>query len=258
MIAPHGGIDGTATRKRAGRVNFVRRIRAVGLTAVVLFWTTSPVCAGEYYFLLVFGSQSRPKQLRYTHTWATFVRAVGDGPNLNDYALYVHTISWLPQTLDVHVWRRWPERGVNLDLYQTLQTVSASRQDVSLWGPFVLPPDVYQKSLQVRQILESGQMKYRAIDGGAERWIDDCIHAVSAVDPVFGRRHYPLIRVGKPASRFIAREVMVQTLEDDHIDQTAYDASWLIPRLGLNRYRIEVVPPQRIPARRCFLCRLPD
>jgi hypothetical protein len=239
-------------------MDLARRSKAIALMAVVLFWVASPACAGEYYFLLVFGSQSRPKQLRYTHTWATFVRAVGDGPDINKYALSMHTISWLPATLDVHVWRPRPERGVNLDLYQTLQTVYASRQDVALWGPFVLPADVYHKSLRVKAFLESGQMKYRAIDGGAEALIDDCIHAVSAVDPVFGKRHYPLIRVGKPASRFIAREVMVQTLEEDHIDQARYDSSWLIPRLGLNRYPIEVVPPQRIPARRCFLCCHPD
>jgi hypothetical protein len=239
-------------------MDLARRIRAMGISAGILFWAAAPACAGEYYFLLVFGSQSRPKQLRYTHTWATFVRAVGEGPNLNDYALYLHTISWLPATLDVHVWRRWPETGVNLDLYQTLQTVYSSRQNVKLWGPFVLTPDVYQKSLRVKQFLESGQMKYRAIDGGAEELIDDCIHAVAAVDPIFGKRHYPLIRVGIPASRFIAREVMVESLDDYHIDQTAYNSSWLIPRLGLDRFPIEVVPPQCIPARTCLLCRCPD
>jgi hypothetical protein len=127
-----------------------------------------------------------------------------------------------------------------------------------MWGPFVELPTVYQKSLRVKEFLESGQMKYRAIDGGANRLIDDCIHAVSAVDPIYGRRHYPLVRVGKPASRSIAREIMVQSVQDRQIDQTASDASWLIARLGLDRYPIEVVPPPRIPARRCFLCRCPD
>jgi hypothetical protein len=239
-------------------MDWARRIQTIGLAAVALFWAAPPAGADEYHFLPVFGSQSRPKQLRYTHTWATMIRAVGDGPTLKNYALDLHTISWLPDTLDVHVWRPWPERGVNLDLYQTLNTVYASCQEVTLWGPFVAPPNVYQKSLRVKQFLEIGQMKYRAIDGGVNPLIDDCVHAVSAVDPLFGKRHYPLIRVGKPASRFIAREVMVRTMEDAQIDQTRYDASWLIPRLGLDRYPIEVIPPQRIPSRRCFLCRCPD
>ena len=78
---------------------------------------------GEFYYVLIFGSESHPKQLRYTHTWATFVRAVGEGPDPSNYALEVHTISWLPQRWRVKVWRPWPEPGVNLDLYQTLDAV---------------------------------------------------------------------------------------------------------------------------------------
>ena len=33
----------------------------------------------ERYYAMIFGSQSSPKLLRYTHTWATFVRVVGEG-----------------------------------------------------------------------------------------------------------------------------------------------------------------------------------
>ena len=34
---------------------------------------------GEFYYALIFGSQSSPKTLRYTHTWATFVRPSAKG-----------------------------------------------------------------------------------------------------------------------------------------------------------------------------------
>jgi hypothetical protein len=78
------------------------------------------------------------------------------------------------------------------------------------------------------------------------------------VDPVFGRGHYPLIRIGDPASRFLAREIVVRGYENRGIDQAAFDNSWLIPRLGLDRYPIVVVPPQQIPRRRCVLCRCPE
>ena len=61
--------------------------------------------ADEYYFAMIFGSESQPKRLRYTHTWATLVRAVGEGPDLNSYALEQNTISWLPTTLEVRVLR---------------------------------------------------------------------------------------------------------------------------------------------------------
>jgi hypothetical protein len=257
-IGRDGNADGITRRKGGGLVDLRRRMRMILVGVVALFWAAAPASAAEYYFLLVFGSESHPKLLRYTHTWATFVRAVGEGPNLSDYTLYAHTISWLPRTLEVRVWKPAPEPGVNLDLYQTLQTVYATNQDVTMWGPFVTMPDIYQNSLRVKQFLESGQMQYRAIDGGANALIDDCIHAVSAVDQVFGKRHYPLIRVGKPASRFIAREIMVRSIEERHIDQANFDASWLIPRLGLDRYPIEVVPPRQIPPQRCVFCRCPD
>ena len=42
------------------------------------------------------------------------------------------------------------------------------------------------------------------------------------------------------------------------IEQERYDNSWLIPRLGLDRYPIEFVPPQQIPRRNCVLCRCPE
>jgi hypothetical protein len=212
---------------------------------------------GESYYVLIFGSQSSPKLLRYTHTWATFVRAVGEGPDPGDSALQVHTISWLPRTLEINVWRPWLEPGVNLDLYQTLDAVRSSRQDVTMWGPFVVEEELYERSLLVHQVLNSGAMRYRAISTPQDLLISDCIHAVAAVDPVFGREHYPLIRIGKPASRYIARQLMTRGPARG-IEQERYDNSWLIPRLGLDRYPIDFVPPQRIPRRDCVLCRCPE
>ena len=42
------------------------------------------------------------------------------------------------------------------------------------------------------------------------------------------------------------------------VEQEKYDNSWLIPRMGLERYPIEVVAPQRIPRRNCVLCLRPE
>ena len=114
--------------------------------------------------------------------------------------------------------------------------------------------EVYQKALRVRSILESGQAQYRAISTPRNLLISDCIHAVAAVDPQFGREHYPLIRIGKPASRYIAREAMLRS----DINQAQYEHSWLIPRLGLDRYPITVFPPRVIPQRSCVLCLGPN
>jgi len=216
------------------------------------------ICAGaaepaEFHYVLIFGSQSQPKKLKYTHTWATFVRAVGEGPDPNNYSLTVHTISWLPRTLEVRVLRPWPEPGVNLDLEETFSAVYSNGEHVVMWGPFLIRPDLYEKSIEVYQTLESGVCKYRAIDGPADLLISDCIHAVAAVDPEFGRTHYPLIRIGIPASRYISRKVMKRSM----YDQRSMDNSWLIPRLCLERYPIEIISPQQMPDRRA-LCNRQD
>jgi hypothetical protein len=233
-----------------------RRACDCGVMLLALFSALMPGEArGEdHYYVMIFGSQSSPKLLRYTHTWATFIRAVGEGPDANNYTLDLHTISWLPQTLEVNVWTPFPEPGVNLDLYQTLEAVYRNNEHVTMWGPFTILPQVYERSLRVKEILESGAARYRAISTPRNLLISDCIHAVAAIDPVFGRGHYPLIRIGKPASRFLARQGMTRSV----FDQWQNDNTWLIPRLGLDRYSIEVVPPQRIPKRNCFLCRIPE
>ena len=50
---------------------------------------------------------------------------------------------------------------------------------------------MYERSLRVKAILDSGEAQYRAISTPRNLLISDCIHAVAAVDPVFGRGHYP-------------------------------------------------------------------
>jgi hypothetical protein len=124
-------------------------VYAIASLGLVLGSAGGTARGGEFFYVMIFGSQSSPKLLRYTHTWATFVRAVGEGPDPSRYALQVHTISWLPQSLEVHVWRLWPEPGVNLDLDQTLEAVSSNRESVTMWGPFLIRKEVYDRSLWV-------------------------------------------------------------------------------------------------------------
>jgi hypothetical protein len=232
-----------------------RRSRAlvVALFTLGLAMIARETRGEEFYYAMIFGSQSKPKLLQYTHTWATFIRAVGEGPDANQYSISEHTISWLPQSLDVRTWSVLPEPGVNLDLYPTLDAVYRDHEHVTMWGPFRIHPVVYQRSLQVKAILESGAAEYRAISTARNLLVSDCIHAVAAIDPIFGRGHYPLIRIGKPASRYIARQVMTRSV----FDQWQEDHTWLIPRLGLDRYPIEFIPPQQIPKETCFFCRCP-
>ncbi|WP_165246887.1 hypothetical protein [Paludisphaera soli] len=210
--------------------------------------------AQDRFFVVIFGSQSRPKQLRLTHTWATFVRVSGESADPNTAEAYQHTISWLPATLDVRVWAARPEPGTNLDLDRSLAYVQGNGEHVTAWGPFEIRPDAYARSLEILSLLESGQVEYRAVSTRYNLLISDCIHAVAAVDPQFGRGHYPLIRVGKPASRYIAR----QLIRRSDFDQTRVHASWLVARLGLVERGVEMVSPQAIPPHPCALCLIPE
>lgn len=235
------------------RTNSTLRIAAFAMLALLADGSRR-ASAEDFYYVLVFGSQSHPKQLRYTHTWATFVHAQGTGLDPDNYTIEAHTISWLPESLNVRVWALRPEPGVNLDLEQTLAYVLQNGESVTLWGPFRVDPRAWERSLFVRRVIDSGIPRYRAISTAYDLTISDCIHAVAAVDPEFGREHYPLIRVGKPASRYIAREIVTRS----GFDQYANDNAWLIPRLGLDRYPIQVVRPTEIPKRPCVLCRCPE
>jgi hypothetical protein len=227
---------------------------AIAILGVLFVLSPGRANGEERYYGMIFGSQSSPKLLRYTHTWATFIRVVGEGDDPAGYQVYQHTISWLPETLNLRIWNPIPEKGVNLDLYATLDTVYKNREHVTMWGPFEMARPVYERSLRVKAILDSGVAEYRAISTPRNLLVSDCIHAVAAIDPVFGRGHYPLIRVGKSASRFIARQVMTRSV----FDQYQTHAEWLVPRLGLDQYPIEVIPPQQVPKRNCVLCRCPD
>jgi hypothetical protein len=129
---------------------------AAVIVGALSVFSSGPTRGDERYYAMIFGSQSSPKRLRYTHTWATFIRVVGEGDDPSGYQVYQHRISWLPASLDVRTWALLPERGVNLDLYATLEAVYRNGESVTRWGPFEMLPQVYARSLKVKEILDSG------------------------------------------------------------------------------------------------------
>jgi hypothetical protein len=120
--------------------------------------------AEERYYIILFGSQSTPRLARFTHTWATFVKTRGEGGDASKYQISeIFTISWMPADLKVRALRLRPQEGVNLDLESTLSH-SLERQRVSEWGPFEISPMIYNLALERKAELESGAVRYKAID----------------------------------------------------------------------------------------------
>src|SRR3954470_14474863 len=136
---------------------------AWAITVIAMFsaFTAGSAKGEERFYSMVFGSQSSPKLLRYTHTWATFLRVVGEGDDPRGYQVYQHTISWLPASLVIRVLSPVPEQGVNLDLYATLDVVARNGESVTMWGPFEMRPELYARSLHIKAILDSGAVRYR-------------------------------------------------------------------------------------------------
>ena len=217
--------------------------RSCLLTAWLALVPAAAATAGEAHYLLVFGAQSSPKRLENCHSWATFVRASWDDADPSGtLMLQQHTLGWVPASLDVRVWDLHPVPGANLDLHSTLAWVYSRGEAVTLFGPMQVRKELYDRSLEQLGRLQRGEIAYRAIDTRFDLEVSDCIHSVTDIDPDFGRGHFPLIRVGRSASRYIASQVAGRSA----YDQRYVHAGWLVPALGLDRYPIEVVPPQAL------------
>lgn len=207
----------------------------VFLSSLLLLGTATTVRADERYFAIFFGSESKPWRPKYTHTWATVVKLTGEGTDLDRYQMEVHTCSWLPATLDVKVWRLRPEKGVNLDLHCTIATMLKNREEVSEWGPYEIRQQGYEKALQQIQRLDSGVVRYRAVDGlSKSRNISNCFHAISDLDPNSSRRRYPLLMAGDEVTYDIIERI--HEVRPD-IRQSPL-GEWLDHRLGLDAYPI--------------------
>lgn len=192
---------------------------------------------GERYFVLIFGSQSTPKQAKYTHTWSTVVKVTGcDGPGAP--SVEEHTISWMPATLNIQTLSRRVEPGTNLKLHFTIEEMLRHDERVSVWGPYEVGPGFYHRFQVQKGFMESGRVGYQCIDSIGEAARDgngsDCIHAVTDMDPQYARDRYPLSYFGESASRHIVHQIHIRPIiicpEQDH--------GWLLPLLGLEKYPI--------------------
>jgi hypothetical protein len=198
----------------------------------------TPPPPNERYYVLLFGSQAFPKRPKYTHSWGTVVKATC-APGQAEPELEVHTISWMPATLDIHPLRFRVEPGVNLTLDFTLQEMLYNNNErVSVWGPYEIWHGMYHRFVTQRSFLESGQIGYQCIDtvGEAARCGNgsDCIHAMTDIDPFFDRQEYPLSRFGESATRHVVSQIMTRPI----VINPPCTHDWLICRLGLDKYPI--------------------
>jgi hypothetical protein len=156
--------------------------RILWLLLAALLVDPTAARADDSYFMIVFGQQTDTNRLELTHTFATFVKASGKGSDKTKYALGIHTISWMPRSLDVKLLKR-PEEGVNLDLKDTLSHAKAVKAEVSMWGPFHIKKELFERALRQEARLKKGDIDYKALDlRFRPNTAMNCIHAVCDID----------------------------------------------------------------------------
>ncbi|MFL5328548.1 MAG: hypothetical protein ACJ8C4_06500 [Gemmataceae bacterium] len=197
-----------------------------------------PAPPTERYYLLVFGSQSTPIRPKYSHTWATVVRVVETGPECASL-IETHTISWMPQSLEIRPLSFCVEPGVNLEMHHTIQEMLNNDEKIAVWGPFEIRAGLYRKFVMQQSFLESGTVGYQCIDSVGEAGHcgngTDCIHAITDIDTSLERGGYPLSQFGERASKHIVDQLARCC---GFINQ-CQTHDWLICALNLKQYPID-------------------
>lgn len=192
---------------------------------------------GSRYFVMIFGAESCPKRARYTHSWATMVKATPDPAKQGSYQLEAQTISWMPQSLVIHPLALRAECGVNLSLEATFRDSFCKGECVVMWGPYEFDPQLaaatYGRVCAQVARLNSGCVLYKCIDpdtGRRSSYISNCIHAVTDLDRHLPRPSYNELRnYGLDASRF-----MVQVLASRNRFDTTVTHPWIADALGID------------------------
>ena len=180
------------------------------------------------YYMTIFSAQADSRDPRRTHCFATFVKAIGTGDSAKDSPIEIHTISWMPESLDIVVLRRRPEPGVNLDLESSVRWAESRNSRVSMWGPYQIKKGLYDRAVEQEARLNSGQVLYKAIDRRFRPGIaSNCIHAVADLDIDNGLLHSGQGR-GDAASRQVAQHLHRWIINPEQTH------TWVASRLSLN------------------------
>jgi len=212
-------------------VSGLSTVRSRGVAALLLlFLLPAPAPAGDRCFLIVFGAERPSGRAKFAHSIATFVRADEQGTRFESV-----TISWLPEGRNIHVASLLPERGRNHGLEESLALSLANRMQLSMWGPYEIEPDLYERAVERVGRLESGAIRYKALDSGFSRErVCNCIHAISDLETRGLRLRIGRPSWGKSASYFITLTLAPYMIEPLQIHD------WVARRLGLDQYPITV------------------
>jgi hypothetical protein len=199
---------------------------------------------GERYYITLFGAQSVPFRVRYTHTWATYVRTVITPAG--EFPAAINTVSWMPATLSIRPLAIRPEQGVNLNLAETFAWVASFDGRVSCWGPYEIDAERYGRLVARKEQLETENFQYRAIGALTRRGdVSNCGQSFARSAPQVGRRYVqPTPNPGENGTSRLA--VRFERL--DAFIGGAVTHDWILPVIGANQYPFtRRQPGERVP-----------
>jgi hypothetical protein len=204
------------------------------IVAVGLLMLANSARADDFYYVTVFGSQTTPADPNYSHTFAAFVRASGEGSCPDSFTVEdCFCISWLPANLIVRTRSLLPECGHNFGLHETIRYVLKNDEHISVWGPYRIDQKLYDNARRQVGVLQSGEVRYKPVDSGypTDR-VCNCIHAVSSCAE--GYR----LRILSPGFGDTASWVVTQRFRP-FIINTDETHEWVYSYLGLQEYPIQ-------------------
>jgi len=215
----------------SGNPQMLRVIRYTAPLALLLL--AGSAHADDLYYVAVFASQTIPANPDYSHTFAAFVRASGEGPCPTTFAIEdSFCISWLPANLKVRTRALLPECGHNFGLHETIDYALANDERVSVWGPYRIDKELYDNARRQIGVLERGEVRYKAVDSGRRTdKVSNCIHAVSDCAQR-GR-----LRILSPGFGQTASWTVTQRFRPFILD-TRETHEWVYSYLGLEEYPI--------------------
>jgi hypothetical protein len=188
------------------------------------------------YYVILFASQSTPRVPARCHSWGMAVKVTqveGGGQEIE-----THTISWLPDSMNVRWWRFKVEPGSNYSNDFSIAIAQETGQRVSAWGPYETWHGLYRRFIVQKEFLDSDAIGYQCTDAVGESARKgngcDCFHAMSDMDPYFDRSRYPLRYFGDQATLNIVRQLQ----ERPTLVNPTVTHDWLFAALGLDRYPI--------------------
>jgi len=220
-------------QERMNTHTWMARRTCVLAAALVLATDFAPTAqADDSYYLIVYAAQRAPTTPRFSHTFATVVKVTERGTDRSKCKVEEHTISWIAKTKEIVLARAKSEPGANLSLRESLRLAASLDEKISMWGPFEIKKELYDRALKQIDLLESDKVQYKALDVRFRpETAINCIHAVSDLDTDEG-----LLDTGAACGEVASRMVALHLRRWIIRPETTH--AWVIKRLGLEDYAI--------------------